>query len=61
MTFKEAEKMVKADGWEYSYASGSHYQYRHPTKPGKVTIPNHGAKELHPKVVKSIRKQAGLE
>ena len=60
MTFKDAEKMIRADGWSYSYASGSHYHYRHATKSGKVTIPNHGNKELHPKVVTSIKKQAGL-
>lgn len=61
MNFKQTEKMIKDDGWRYSYANGSHCHYRHPTKPGKVTIPNHGNKELHPKVIKSIRKQAGLE
>ncbi len=61
MNFKQAEKMVTDDGWFHSYTNGSHHNYRHPVKPGKVTIPNHGNKELHPKVVKSIRKQAGLE
>jgi len=33
----------------------------HPSKPGKVTIPNHGKKDLTPGVVKSILKQAGLK
>ena len=60
MTFNQAEKMIKADGWVHSYTNGSHYNYRHPTKSGKVTIPKHGNKDLHPKVVKSIRRQAGL-
>ena len=40
---------------------GSHNQYVHPSKPGKVTIPNHGKKDLTPGVVKSILKQAGLK
>ncbi len=61
MNFKQAEKMVQNDGWRHTYTSGSHYHYRHPVKPGKVTIPNHGSKELHPKVIKSIKRQAGLE
>ena len=60
MNFKQAEKMILADGWQYTYANGSHYYYRHPAKPGKVTIPNHGNEELHPKIVKSIKRQAGL-
>lgn len=61
MNFRQAEKMIQADGWCYSYANGSHYYYRHPKKLGKVTIPNHGNEELHPKIVKSIKRQAGLE
>ena len=41
MTFKELEKLIKEDGW-YHYATiGSHYQYKHNIKPGKVTIPKH--------------------
>lgn len=61
MNFKQAEKMVKDNGWHYAYANGSHYYYRHPDKAGKITIPNHGNKELHPKVLKSIKAQAGLK
>ncbi|WP_330686155.1 type II toxin-antitoxin system HicA family toxin [uncultured Acetatifactor sp.] len=38
---------------------GSHYQYIHPTKPGKVTIPNHPG-DIAPQIVKQILKQAGL-
>ena len=42
MNFKELEKMVKADGWRLDYIDGSHHNYRHPAKSGKVTIPRHG-------------------
>lgn len=31
-----------------------------PTKPGKVTVPEHAGKDIHPDVVKSIMKQAGI-
>ena len=41
---REIEKIIKKDGWKYSYTSGSHHYYIHPTKPGKVTIPYHGSK-----------------
>ena len=60
MNFKQMEKIIKADGWILSI-QGSHNQYVHPSKPGKVTIPNHGKKDLTPGVVKSILKQAGLK
>ena len=41
MTFKELEKLIRADGWELKDIKGSHFQYVHPSKNGKVTIPNH--------------------
>lgn len=60
MRFREIDKMVKDDGWYVYDVSGSHYQYKHPTKPGKVTIPNHRG-DIPPRVVNSILKQAGLK
>jgi predicted RNA binding protein YcfA (HicA-like mRNA interferase family) len=41
MKFQEIEKLLKADGWSYVGTSGSHYHYKHPKKPGKITVPNH--------------------
>jgi len=60
MTFREAEKTVKADGWRLESIEGSHYHYRHASKPGKVTIPYH-AGDIPKRVVSSIMKQAGLK
>ncbi|MDD6598786.1 type II toxin-antitoxin system HicA family toxin [Anaerovibrio sp.] len=40
--------------------SGSHHQYKHPTKPGKVTIPRHIG-DLDRGTVNSILRQAGLK
>lgn len=60
MTFKELEKLIKKDGW-YHYATvGSHYQYKHKTKVGKITIPRH-CKDLKKKTVNNILKQAKLK
>lgn len=50
---------LAADGWYPAGVTGSHNHFKHPTKPGKVTIP-HPKKDLHPKTVKSIYRQAGL-
>jgi predicted RNA binding protein YcfA (HicA-like mRNA interferase family) len=59
MRFREVEKMILEDGWYETKQKGSHHQYKHPTKSGKVTIPEHNG-DIHPDTVKSILKQAGL-
>ena len=52
MRFREIENMIEKDGWYQVKQKGSHHQYKHPTKPGKVTIPEHGG-DLNPDTVKS--------
>ncbi|AUL14699.1 type II toxin-antitoxin system HicA family toxin [Bordetella bronchiseptica] len=52
-------KRLKADGWYRVHTVGSHHQYKHPTKPGKVTVP-HPRKDLPTATQRSILKQAGL-
>lgn len=52
--------MIEADGWYFAKQKGSHRQYKHPTKPGRVTIPGNRNDELQPGTWKSILKQAGL-
>ena len=59
MTFGEADKMVRNDGWVLEEIKGSHYHYKHSIKPGKVTIPYHNG-DLPKRVVNSIKNQAGL-
>lgn len=60
MKFRELEKIILNDGWVYKAAVGSHYQYLHPIKKGKVTIPNHKG-DISKGVVNSVLKQAGLK
>ena len=60
MRFRELERIVLDDGWFLNYVRGSHHQYKHPTKSGKVTIPNHRG-DIPLRVVNSILKQAGLK
>lgn len=60
MTFKELEKIIKNDGWEYLNTRGSHVNYVHKTKQGKVTIPNHKG-DIPKGTVNSVLKQAGLK
>jgi predicted RNA binding protein YcfA (HicA-like mRNA interferase family) len=44
--------------WE---TEGSHRQFKHARKPGKVTVAGRMSEELHPKTLKSIFRQAGWE
>ena len=59
MKFREVEKLLLVDGWTFKNDKGSHYQYAHPTKAGKVTVPYHPG-DIAPVIVKAILKQAGL-
>ncbi|MFC3337710.1 type II toxin-antitoxin system HicA family toxin [Paracandidimonas soli] len=53
-------KQLKADGWYLVNVAGSHHQFKHPIKPGKVTAP-HPRKDMPAPTVRSILKQAGLK
>ena len=58
---REARRVVRRDGWFWVKTVGSHHQYRHSTKPGKVTIPGKPGDDLPDKIWHSIMKQAGLK
>jgi predicted RNA binding protein YcfA (HicA-like mRNA interferase family) len=51
---------LKADGWKQVAQKGSHVQFKHPTKPGRVTVP-HPKKDLPIGTLRSIEKQAELK
>ncbi|WP_368669383.1 type II toxin-antitoxin system HicA family toxin [Histophilus somni] len=53
-------KMLKADGWYLVGTTGSHHQFKHPTKKGRVTV-QHPKKDLKKGTENSILKQAGLK
>ena len=58
---RELEKLILADGWIFKSQQGSHRNYIHPVKPGKVTIPFHQGRDLTKKTENSIKRQAGLK
>lgn len=60
MTVKEIIKQLKADGWFECDIRGSHIQFKHPEKPGKVTVPSHSG-DIPKGTLNSILKQAGLK
>jgi predicted RNA binding protein YcfA (HicA-like mRNA interferase family) len=58
---REAIKLIEADGWQEVTAKGSHRQFKHPTKLGRVTIAGKLSDDLAPGTYNSILKQAGLK
>lgn len=61
MKVRELLKRLKKDGWEIDRTRGSHRQMVHPSERGTVTVSGHLTDDVHPKTLKSVLKQAGLE
>ena len=53
--------LLSADGWFLKSTRGSHRQYKHPTKPGRVTVAGKPADDIALGTLDSILKQAGLK
>lgn len=60
MKYREVIRLVERDGWQQESQKGSHRQFKHPTKPGRVTIAGHSSKDVPPKTLKSILEQAQI-
>jgi predicted RNA binding protein YcfA (HicA-like mRNA interferase family) len=58
---REAIRLIERDGWHQVKSKGGHRQFKHPTKPGRVTIAGQESDDLAPKTFESILKQAGLK
>jgi predicted RNA binding protein YcfA (HicA-like mRNA interferase family) len=54
-------RLIEDDGWFHVATSGSHRQYKHLLKPGRVTIAGKPSDDLAPGTFASILKQAGLK
>ncbi len=61
MKVRKVIKMLESDGWYIVASKGSHRQYKHPTKQGRVTIAGNFSHDLAPGTLNSILKQAKLK
>jgi predicted RNA binding protein YcfA (HicA-like mRNA interferase family) len=61
MKVREAVRMIELDGWYLVATRGSHRQFKHSRKPGRVTIAGKPSDDLAPGTLNSILKQAGLK
>jgi predicted RNA binding protein YcfA (HicA-like mRNA interferase family) len=60
MKVREVIKMVESDGWFLVRTKESHRQYKHPSKPGRITIAGNLNHDIAPGTLHSIMKQAQL-
>lgn len=61
MKVRDAIKVIEQDGWRLVKQVGSHRQFKHASKTGKVTVAGHPSAEIAPKTLRSIMVQAGLK
>ena len=61
MKVSEILRMLHEDGWYPVATRGSHRQFKHSVKPGRVTVPGKPADDLAPGTLNSILKQSGLK
>jgi predicted RNA binding protein YcfA (HicA-like mRNA interferase family) len=58
---RDVIRWIESDNWYLVETKGSHRQYKHPTKPGRVTIAGHPNDDLAAGTLNSVLKQARLK
>ena len=61
MKIRDVIKLIEEDGWYQVDSKGSHRQFKHPIKSGRVTIAGHPGDDLAPGTLNSVLKQAKLK
>ena len=61
MKFAEVLDKLKKDGWYLVATRGSHQQFKHSSRPGRVTVAGKPSDDIPPGTLNSILKQAGLK
>ena len=61
MKINEVLRLLQADGWHLVATRGSHRQFKHKVKQGRVTVPGKPSDDVAPGTLNSILKQAGLK
>ena len=61
MKVREVIRQLEADGWVLIGTEGSHRQFKHPTKPGRVTVSGGLGDDMPKGTLASVKRQAGLK
>jgi predicted RNA binding protein YcfA (HicA-like mRNA interferase family) len=58
---REVIRRLEREGWELVVTRGSHRQFRHPDKPGRVTVSGNLDDDMPKGTFASVKRQAGLK
>jgi predicted RNA binding protein YcfA (HicA-like mRNA interferase family) len=58
---RDVIRLIEDDGWFLVATRGSHRQYKHGIKPGRVTVAGKPSEDMAPGTLNSVLKQAGLK
>ena len=61
MKVRDLLRLIQDDGWYQVSQKGSHRQFKHPAKPGRVTVAGHPSEEIATGTLNNIFKQAGIQ
>lgn len=61
MKVRDVIRRIEVDGWRFERQQGSHRIYRHPHKPGTVTVAGRRGQDVQPGTLGNILRQAGLK
>jgi predicted RNA binding protein YcfA (HicA-like mRNA interferase family) len=61
MKIREILRLIENDGWCHVATRGSHRQFKHPVKPGRVTVAGKPSDDIDRGTLDSILKQSGLK
>lgn len=61
MKVRDVIRLIEQDGWFLVATRGSHRQYKHRTKAGRVTIAGKPSDDMAPGTLNSVLKQGGLK
>ena len=60
MDSRDIIRALSAAGWQHVATKGSHHQFKHPSRPGRVTVP-HPKRDIPVGTLRSIERQAGVK
>ena len=61
MKVREVIRLLEAAGWALVSTEGSHRQYKHPARTGRVTVSGHLGDDMPKGTLGSVKRQAGLK
>lgn len=54
-------RLLEAEGWRLVITEGSHRQFKHPDKPGRITVSGHLGDDMPKGTLASVKRQAGFK